>query len=63
MCWLLGSWTTGLLTADGLRHVLLPAITLSVFQLTLIMRLVRAEMLEVAAHRLHQVRPCARPQQ
>ncbi|MBY0234213.1 MAG: ABC transporter permease, partial [Burkholderiaceae bacterium] len=25
-----GSWTTGLLTADGLRHVLLPAITLSV---------------------------------
>jgi peptide/nickel transport system permease protein len=42
-----GSWTTGLLTADGLRHVLLPAITLSVFQLTLIMRLVRSEMLEV----------------
>ncbi|MCV2359475.1 MULTISPECIES: ABC transporter permease [Roseateles] len=42
-----GTWTTGLLTADGLRHVLLPAITLSVFQLTLIMRLVRAEMLEV----------------
>jgi peptide/nickel transport system permease protein len=43
----IGSWTTGLLTADGLRHVLLPAITLSVFQLTLIMRLVRSEMLEV----------------
>lgn len=42
-----GSWTTGLLTADGLRHVILPAITLSVFQLTLIMRIVRAEMLEV----------------
>jgi peptide/nickel transport system permease protein len=42
-----GTWTTGLLTVDGLRHVLLPAITLSVFQLTLIMRLVRAEMLEV----------------
>jgi len=42
-----GNWTTGLLSADGLRHVLLPAITLSVFQLTLIMRLVRAEMLEV----------------
>ena len=42
-----GTWTTGLLTADGLRHVLLPAITLSVFQLTLIMRLVRSEMLEV----------------
>jgi peptide/nickel transport system permease protein len=43
----IGSWTTGLLTLDGLRHVLLPAITLSVFQLTLIMRLVRSEMLEV----------------
>ncbi|MFN5047973.1 ABC transporter permease [Roseateles sp.] len=43
----LGSWTTGLLTLDGLKHLILPAITLSVFQLTLIMRLVRAEMLEV----------------
>ncbi len=43
----LGAWTTGLLTADGLRHLILPAVTLSVFQLTLIMRLVRAEMLEV----------------
>lgn len=42
-----GSWTTGLLTLDGLKHLVLPAITLSVFQLTLIMRLVRAEMLEV----------------
>jgi len=42
-----GPWTTGLLTADGLRHLLLPAVTLAVFQLTLIMRLVRAEMLEV----------------
>ena len=43
----LGSWTTGLLTLDGWRHLVLPAITLSVFQLALIMRLVRAEMLEV----------------
>jgi len=43
----LGWWSTGLLTLDGWKHVLLPAITLSVFQLTLIMRLVRAEMLEV----------------
>ncbi|MDN3544091.1 ABC transporter permease [Kinneretia asaccharophila] len=43
----LGSWTTGLLTLDGLKHLILPAVTLSVFQLTLIMRLVRAEMLEV----------------
>jgi len=42
-----GSWTTGLLTVDGWKHVLLPAITLSIFQLALILRLVRAEMLEV----------------
>ena len=42
-----GSWSTGFLSLDGLRHLLLPAITLSVFQLALIMRLVRAEMLEV----------------
>ncbi|MBV8501631.1 MAG: ABC transporter permease [Paucibacter sp.] len=43
----LGAWTTGLLSADGLRHLVLPAVTLSVFQIALIMRLVRAEMLEV----------------
>jgi peptide/nickel transport system permease protein len=43
----LGRWTTGLLTLDGWRHVVLPAVTLSVFQLALILRLVRAEMLEV----------------
>lgn len=43
----IGGWTTGLLTRDGLLHLVLPAITLSAFQLTLIMRLVRAEMLEV----------------
>ncbi|MCX5590469.1 ABC transporter permease [Alcaligenes endophyticus] len=43
----LGWWTTGLLTLDGLRHLILPAITLSLFQLTLILRLVRSEMLEV----------------
>ncbi len=43
----IGGWTTGLLTVDGWKHLILPAITLSVFQLTLIMRLVRAEMLEV----------------
>ncbi|PIM54650.1 ABC transporter permease [Roseateles chitinivorans] len=44
---MLGAWSTGLLTTDGLRHLLLPGITLAVFQLTLIMRIVRAEMLEV----------------
>jgi peptide/nickel transport system permease protein len=43
----IGAWTTGLLTAEGWRHLVLPAVTLSIFQLTLIMRLVRAEMLEV----------------
>jgi peptide/nickel transport system permease protein len=43
----IGWWTSGLLTRDGWHHVVLPAITLAVFQLTLIMRLVRAEMLEV----------------
>ncbi|MBM3388194.1 MAG: ABC transporter permease [Betaproteobacteria bacterium] len=43
----LGWWTTGLLTVDGWKHLVLPAVTLSVFQLTLIMRLVRSEMLEV----------------
>ena len=41
------AWTTGLLTLDGWKHLVLPAITLSVFQLALILRLVRAEMLEV----------------
>ncbi|MDJ1158942.1 ABC transporter permease [Chelatococcus sp. SYSU_G07232] len=40
-------WTTGLLTWTGLRALILPAITLGLFQMTLIMRLVRAEMLEV----------------
>jgi peptide/nickel transport system permease protein len=43
----IGWWSTGLLTAAGWKHLILPAITLSLFQLTLILRLVRAEMLEV----------------
>lgn len=43
----LGGWTTGLLTRDGWSHLVLPAITLALFQMTLIMRLVRSEMLEV----------------
>jgi peptide/nickel transport system permease protein len=42
-----GWWSTGLLKADGWHHIVLPAVTLAIFQLTLIMRLVRAEMLEV----------------
>jgi peptide/nickel transport system permease protein len=43
----LGWWTTGLLTTSGLKSVILPSVTLGVFQLALIMRLVRSEMLEV----------------
>ena len=42
-----GWWSTGLLTWSGLKALILPAITLGLFQMTLIMRLVRAEMLEV----------------
>ncbi|SEA94782.1 ABC transporter permease [Variovorax sp. YR216] len=42
-----GWWSTGLLRADGWTHIVLPAATLAIFQLTLIMRLVRSEMLEV----------------
>ncbi|MCG8542997.1 MAG: ABC transporter permease [Alphaproteobacteria bacterium] len=43
----IGWWTTGLLTFSGLKALILPAFTLGLFQMTLIMRLVRAEMLEV----------------
>ncbi|MDD9903999.1 MAG: ABC transporter permease [Rhodospirillaceae bacterium] len=43
----LGGWRTGLLTVGGLQALIMPAITLGLFQMTLIMRLVRAEMLEV----------------
>jgi len=43
----LGWWSTGFLTWSGIKALILPSITLGLFQLTLIMRLVRAEMLEV----------------
>ncbi|OYU88493.1 MAG: ABC transporter permease [Bradyrhizobiaceae bacterium PARB1] len=43
----LGWWTTGFLTLSGLKALIMPSITLGLFQMTLIMRLVRAEMLEV----------------
>jgi peptide/nickel transport system permease protein len=43
----IGPWTTGLLTTSGLKALILPAVTLGFFPMTLIMRLVRAEMLEV----------------
>ena len=42
----LGAWSTGLLGADGWRHLVLPAVTLAVYPLALLMRVVRAEMLE-----------------
>jgi peptide/nickel transport system permease protein len=43
----IGFWSTSLLTVSGLKSLVLPAITLGLYQMTLIMRLVRAEMLEV----------------
>ncbi|MCY4242800.1 MAG: ABC transporter permease [Rhodobacter sp.] len=42
-----GGWSTGFLTVSGLKALVLPAVTLGLYQMTLIMRLVRAEMLEV----------------
>lgn len=43
----IGGWTTGFLTVSGLKALILPAVTLGLYQMTLIMRLVRSEMLEV----------------
>ncbi|GAP38204.1 ABC transporter permease [Piscinibacter sakaiensis] len=43
-----GEWTTGLLTRSGLLSLVMPSITLALFQMTLIQRLTRAEMMEVA---------------
>ncbi|MGR3634670.1 MAG: ABC transporter permease [Shimia sp.] len=43
----IGWWSTGFLTSSGLKALILPAITLGLYQMTLIMRLVRSEMLEV----------------
>ena len=43
----IGWWSTGFLTASGLKSLIMPSITLALFQMTLIMRLIRAEMLEV----------------
>jgi peptide/nickel transport system permease protein len=43
----LGGWTTGFLTTSGLKSLVMPSVTLALFQLTLFMRLVRSEMLEV----------------
>jgi peptide/nickel transport system permease protein len=43
----IGVWSTGLLTTSGLKALILPSITLGFFPVTLIMRLVRSEMMEV----------------
>jgi peptide/nickel transport system permease protein len=43
----IGPWTTGLLTASGLRSLLLPSITLALYSLALLLRLVRGELLDV----------------
>jgi peptide/nickel transport system permease protein len=43
----IGWWSTGFLTTSGLMALILPSITLGLYQMTLIMRLVRSEMLEV----------------
>lgn len=44
---IIGTWETSLLTLEGWRSIILPALTLALFQATIILRLVRAEMLEV----------------
>lgn len=43
----IGWWTTGFLTPSGRAALILPAVALSLYQITLVMRLVRAEMMEV----------------
>ena len=42
-----GFWSTGFLTLSGIKALILPSITLSLFQMTYIIRLVRAEMMEI----------------
>ena len=44
---MVGDWRTGLLTIDGLKHIILPALTLSGYQLAVMLRLTRAGMREV----------------
>ncbi|MBB96154.1 MAG: ABC transporter permease [Rhodobacteraceae bacterium] len=43
----IGGWETGFLTGSGLLAMIMPSITLAVFQIAMVMRLVRAEMIEV----------------
>src|SRR6266446_9554875 len=58
-----GWWSSGLVTLDGWRAIILPAITLALFQMTLIMRLVRAEMIEVLRTDYIKFARAPRPQQ
>ena len=44
---MLGFWSTGFLTLTGWKSLVMPAITLALFQLTLFMRLTRTQMMEV----------------
>ena len=43
----IGFWSTGFLTSSGLKALILPSVTLSLFQMTYVIRLVRAEMMEI----------------
>lgn len=43
----LGFWRTGLLTLSGIKHLILPALTLAMYQLAVLLRLTRAGMREV----------------
>jgi ABC-type dipeptide/oligopeptide/nickel transport system permease component len=43
----LGFWRTGFLTFDGIKHLILPALTLAMYQLAVLLRLTRAGMREV----------------
>ena len=44
---LFGWWDSGLVTADGLLHLIMPSIALSSIMLPLFIRLIRSEMMEV----------------
>jgi ABC-type dipeptide/oligopeptide/nickel transport system permease component len=42
-----GFWRTGFLTISGIKHLVLPALTLAMYQLAVLLRLTRAGMREV----------------
>lgn len=44
---MIGPWRSGLLTWSGLQHIILPALTLAMYQLAVLLRLTRAGMREV----------------